>query len=374
MKKFKHILAVLCLAAIIICAVPSCSSANYALKIGDIEISRKQYELTAKSIKSQFFTETNVEETDELWDQYIDETYSSTTQEYLDAKVQSYIITYNLYAIHFDELGLKLDDAVVKEIEDSIDALIKQYGDKAKFKEVLEEQGYSYDQFVEQYYNEAKEEAVIMHYFGPDSTVEPTPREEIQKYYNEYYSKVKHIFFSTRDSETNDYTHEKKAEIGEKAQRVYERIMNGEDYEKLLDEYNEDTGMVTNPDGYVFSSEDTSYVPLFVKTSFDMQPGDVRLIQTYMGYHIIKKYSFTDDDTFASENEKLLIENMKSTEMSDLLDELKERIGVTYNNTVLEELSVKNLPRVTEVKDPSQELKDQLTSAADALKGESEEE
>lgn len=373
MKKIRYILAPLCIGVILLGILGSCAKNNFALKIGDVEISRKQYEITAKSIKSQFFTETNVEETDDIWDQYIDTTYSSTTQEYLDAKVQSYIITYNLYAIHFDELGLELDKTVVDEIESAIDALIKQYGDKEAFKDALEQQGYSYDQFVEQYYNEEKEKAVIMHYFGPDSTIEPTPRDEIEKYYNEYYSKVKHIFFSTRDDETNDYSNEKKAEIGEKAQRVYERVMNGEDFDKLLDEFNEDTGMVTNPDGYVFSSDDTSYVPLFVETAFDMQPGDVRIIQTYMGYHIIKKYSFTDDDTFAPENEKALIENMKSTEASDLLDELKERIGVTYNNTVLEELSVKNLPRVTEEKTPEDELKDQLTGVADSLKEEEEE-
>ncbi len=373
MKKFKYILSAICIGVMLLGVLPSCSSTNYALKIGDIEISRRQYELTAKSIKSQFFTETNIEEKDEIWDQYIDDTYSATTQEYLDAKVQSYIISYNLYAIHFDELGLELDPKVVKEIESTIDALVKQYGGKNNFKKALEEQGYAYDQFVEQYYNEEKEKAVIMHYFGPDSKIEPTPRDEIEKYYNEYYSKVKHIFFSTRDDETNDYSNEKKAEIGKKAQSVYDRIMKGEDYEKLLDEFNEDTGMVTNPDGYIFSSDDTSYVPLFVKTSFEMKPGDVRLIQTYMGYHIIKKYSFTDDDTFTPENEKLLIENMKNTEATDLVDELKERIGVTYNNTVLEELSVKNLPRVTEEKTPEDELKDQLTGVADSLKEENEE-
>ncbi len=373
MKRIKYIVAVLCIGVMMLGSLGSCASAKWALKIGDIEVSRKQYELTAKSIKSQFFTETGVEEKDEIWDQYIDQTYSSTTQEYLDAKVQSYIITYNLYAIHFDELGLELDPEVVKEIESTIETLVKQYGGKDNFKKALEEQGYNYDQFIEQYYNEEKEKAVIMHYFGPDSTIEPTPRDEIEKYYNEYYSKVKHIFFSTRDDETNDYSNEKKAEIGQKAQRVYDRIMNGEDYENLLDEFNEDTGMVTNPDGYVFSSDDTSYVPLFVKTAFEMKPGDVRIIQTYMGYHIIEKYSFTDDDTFSPENEKLLIENMKSTEANDLLDELKERIGVSYNNTILEELSVKNLPRVTEEKTPEDELKEQLTGVADSLKEEEEE-
>ena len=88
-----------------------------------------------------------------------------------------------------------------------------------------------------------------------------------------------------------------------------------------------------------------------------------------------KKYSyygvpFTEEDAFSPENEKMLIENMRSSEATDLLDDLKEELGVTYNNTVLEELSVVNLPKVNEPKDPTEGLKDQLTDVADQMKEE----
>ena len=372
MNRISRIITILLIAVIMVGCLPSCRNNDFAMIIGDAKISKEQYKAIAISLKTQFLTENGVEETDDMWDKYVDNTYSSTMQQYLDSYIQSYIIKYNIYSQHFDKLGLKLDKEVEKTIKDTISALEKQYGGKDAFVEALESSGYDYDQFIAQYYNEAKEKAIIMHYFGPDCEIDPTPRDEIRLYYNEYYAKIKHIFFSTRDEEENDYSNDKKAEIGAVAEGVYARVQAGEDFEKLLDEYNEDPGMASNPDGYIFSKEDTSYVPLFVKTAFEIEPGDTKLIQTYLGYHIVKKFPFTEEDAFSPENEKMLIENMRSSEATDLLDDLKEELGVTYNNTVLEELSVVNLPKVNEPKDPTEGLKDQLTDVADQMKEEKE--
>ncbi len=370
MNKFRRIITAILIVIMIIGCVPSCAQNDFAMIVGDAKISKEQYRAIAMSLKSQFLTENGVEETDDMWDKYVDNTYSATMQQYLDSYIQSYIIKYNVYSQHFNKLNLKLDAEVEKEIKNTISALEKQYGGKDAFIEALENAGYDYDQFTAQYYNEAKEEAVIMHYFGPESTIDPTPREEIRLYYDEYYAKIKHIFFSTRDEEENDYSNEKKAQIGTTADRIYQRVLAGEDFEALLDEYNEDPGMASNPNGYIFSKEDTSYVPLFVKTAFEMESGDVRLIQTYLGYHIVKKFSLTENDAFSPENEKMLIENMRSSEATDLLDDLKEELGVTYNNTVLEELSVVKLPKVNEPKDPTEDIKDQITDFADQMKEE----
>ncbi len=363
MKQFKHIFTLILISALLLITVSGCSKTDFALKIGEVEISSKQYKSIAQSYKSQFLTGNGIEETDELWDQYVDDSYTATMQTYLDSSIQSYIIKYNLYAMEFDRLGLELDKEVVSSIENEINSFENQYGGRKAFEKALKEQGYEYDQFVEQFYDEAKEQAIIMYYFGPDSTHNPTSKEDIIAYYNEYYAKVKHIFFSTKDDETNDYSKEEKSKIGQKAEGVYNRIKNGEDFEKLLDEFNEDPGMATSPDGYIFSTEDTSYVQIFKDTAFDMQPGEVRLVQSYMGYHIMKKYPLTEAETQDPANERMLIENMKSSEATELLDQLKEKYGVTYNNTVLKNLSVKNLPRVTESTSESDALKEQITGA-----------
>ena len=104
----------------------SCQDNSWALKVGDRVVSAEQYKTSAISIKSQFLTDNGLEESDSLWDQYIDTSYSATTQEYLDAMIQSYFISYNLYAYHFDELGLTLDPEVEKEIKDQIQIQIEE--------------------------------------------------------------------------------------------------------------------------------------------------------------------------------------------------------------------------------------------------------
>ena len=204
MKIFKRALSALAAAAVILTALASCSSGGYALKIGDRVISADQYKAVAVSIKSQFLTSNDLEENDELWDRYIDESYSSTVQEYLDAMIQTYLITYNLYSIHFDELGLKLDEDVTSEIEETMQGFITQYGSREALDEHLRSQGFTYEEFESQYYDEAKKQAVIMYYFGPESTENPVSREALREYYEEYYTKVKHVFLSTKDDEGND--------------------------------------------------------------------------------------------------------------------------------------------------------------------------
>lgn len=353
-------LAPLVAAVMMITALSSCEGGKWALKIGGRTISAERYRATAISIKSQFLTENDLEENDGLWEKYIDETYSSTVQEYLDAMVQTYIITYDLYSIHFDELGLKLDDAKVEEIKNTMKSLENQYGGRDNLDKLLKEQGFSYESFEEQYYSEAKKKAVIMYYFGPDSTEQPVSREALREYYEEYYTKIRQVFLSTKDSESNDFSRDEKEKVGQRAQEIYDKAAAGEDFDALVNEYNEDPGMASNAGGYVFSRSDTTYNRMFYNAAFEMKPGEIRLLQTNLGYHIMKKYPFTDEEIFAPEAEASLIENMMSEESAAILDGLKERIGVEYNNEVLKELSVVNLPSAAKVTDPNRQMTDQI--------------
>ena len=363
MKILKKAVCLILAVTVLLSFPVSCSSGDYALKIGDRVISADRYKAAAISIKSQFLTSNDLEDTDDLWDRYIDSSYTSTVQQYLDSMIQSYLISYNLYSIHFDELGLTLDDQTVNEIEETMQSYIEQYGSKEELDKSLREQGFTYEDFEQQYYDEAKKKAVIMYYFGPDSTENPVSRDDLRAYYEEYYTKVKHIFLSTKDDEDNDLSKDEKAKIGQKAQEIYQKALAGEDFEKLIDEYNEDPGMASNPDGYIFSKDDTSYTTVFHNAAFEMKVGDIKLIQSNLGYHIMKKYPFTDEDIFSPDREVVLLENMMSEESNKILDDLKERIGVKYNNAVLEELSVVNIDIQSDQQSDSlisDELKEQL--------------
>ena len=346
MKKLTKITAMVMSLVLCLLSLSSCKS-NYALKIGDRIITPEQYKAAAVSIKTQFLAENGIEDTEDQWTKPMTENDTTTLQEYLDAMIQSYLIEYNLYAIHFDELGLKISEERAAKIQNELDTYIKQYGSEKAFDEALKKSGFSYKDYKEQLYNEAKKSEVILYYFGPDSKKNPTTHQQIKEYYNEYYTKVKHIFISTRDSNSNDFTVAQKEETGKKAQEIYDRIIAGEDYDTLLDEFNQDPGMVTNPDGYIFSQDDTSYTRAFHNAAFDMAFDEVRLVQSNLGFHIMKRYEFITDDVTDPEVELNLISNMMGNEIADVLQQLKDRIGVTYNDKILINLSVVNIDTVS---------------------------
>lgn len=59
---------------------------------------------------------------------------------------------------------------------------------------IFEARALPYEEFESQYYDEAKKQAVIMYYFGPESTENPVSREALREYYEEYYTESKACF------------------------------------------------------------------------------------------------------------------------------------------------------------------------------------
>ena len=72
------------------------------------------------------------------------------------------------------------------------------------------------------------------------------------------------------------------------AKDVLERINNGEDFDKLMNEYTEDPGTKNNPDGYTFHKNEM--VKEFEDASFSLRVGEISdIVHSSYGYHIIKR-------------------------------------------------------------------------------------
>lgn len=137
--------------------------------------------------------------------------------------------------------------------------------------------------------------------------------EEIRSYYDEnlvdkeqVYTVAKHILFSTEGK--NDA---EKAEVKKTAQTILRRIKNGADFDKLMNEYSEDPGLASYPDGYTFT--DGQMVPEFESAAKALKNNQVsELVETDYGYHIIKKVSSGVTDSY---------ERLKETIKQQLLSE-----------------------------------------------------
>ena len=72
-----------------------------------------------------------------------------------------------------------------------------------------------------------------------------------------------------------------------RAKEVYDRVVAGDDFCDLVEEYTDDRGSLENCGEYTFAKG--FMVPEFEEASFTMDVGETQMVQTVFGYHIITK-------------------------------------------------------------------------------------
>lgn len=192
--------------------------------------------------------------------------------------------------------GVKIPDDRKKEIDE-------QFQDKEQLKQ-LEEQGINANQMKQLYYNDALISAYI------DKKAADANDEDILNYIkaneenpnlNSY--ETSHILFKTTSDSGAALSDEEKANKKSQAENALQRAKAGEDFAALAKELSEDTG--TKDDGgnytvYMDGQTDESYADA-VKS---MQVGDIVLVESTYGYHIIKLNSITENGRSKSEYDR----------------------------------------------------------------------
>lgn len=192
--------------------------------------------------------------------------------------------------------GVKIPDDRKKEIDE-------QFQDKEQLKQ-LEEQGINANQMKQLYYDDALISAYI------DKKVADANDEDVLNYIkaneenpnlNSY--ETSHVLFKTTSDSGAALSDEEKANKKSQAEAVLQRAKSGEDFAALAKELSEDTG--TKDDGgnytvYMDGQTDEKYADA-VKS---MQVGDIVLVESTYGYHIIKLNSITENGRSKSEYDR----------------------------------------------------------------------
>ena len=199
----------------------------------------------------------------------------------------------------FNELGLKLSYNEQKEMasvrRNSIDntskdaylTQIAQFG--------FSDQTYQNFMYISQCY-----QALNDYYFGENGVNTPSD-EDIQKYYEDNYITAKHILITTVDPASGE-TKRTDEEAKKEAQSILDRINAGEDFDTLMNQYSEDTGLSNNPNGYTFT--EGQMVTEFYDGAKALAEDEVsELVKSSYGYHIIKRVKLDDSqlDNFKSD-------------------------------------------------------------------------
>lgn len=256
-------------------------------KIGDYEISQAYYNCIYNMIYSsysqyeQYFGENWLNE-DTGYGMTFGEMIEEDTKSQIEQMATSAIIAKNKYGI--------TSDNVRDDVELQIAEIIESLGSGEGFEYLLSQLNTT-EKGLETYFEMYSIFNLLMEKTAADGKVVSVSDAEAEKLFKEEYGdklKVQHILIAT---ESLDGYSPAKTDAEAKAivSEILRRLKNGEDFGKLIDEYNEDPGM-TSANYYVFG--DGEMVPEFENASKKLAVGKytTQAVKTSYGYHIIKRY------------------------------------------------------------------------------------
>ena len=185
----------------ILTSMVGCSSRGKTMiELGDSEISVNLYMLLLSRMKGKLASAYSFGEKalyDSFWDTVMDASTGQTYNDYYTNMVLENAKTYIAALYLFDDLGLKLPDSYIDEIDKELDALVANDGDgsKSAFNALISSYGANYTVLRDAYIMEAKISYLKDHLFGASGSL--ISDSLIEEYYQETYVRFRHIFFFT---------------------------------------------------------------------------------------------------------------------------------------------------------------------------------
>lgn len=306
----KRIVA-LFIAASMVFLFASCGVTTSAMSFGQVNITANMYcywmsKYKAVYLYSMFGTTTD---NSQYWSMQM--TDSVTVGDYLGAMAASQIMQNAIMLGLFEEYDLTVSDDTMKEIENAMDEKISAAGSKSALNSALSPYGINANMLKEIYIAEAKISAVEEYLYG-ENGIDAATDEDIESYFTQNYYRCKHILIRTDvkyeyDENgdpvlTDDGTAYKTIELTDEeieaqkalAQDLELRVAAGEDFDELVYEYSEDTGMQHFEDGYYITSACTFLPSEITSAVIKMNVGDTKTVETSYGISIVRRYELVD--------------------------------------------------------------------------------
>ncbi len=182
------------------------------------------------------------------------------------------------------ELGLTLSYSQEKQLADARKQTINNTSYDGYLKQIAQfgfsDKAYTNFMYLSIYYQTLED-----YYYGENGVNVPS-EEELKQYFEDNYITAKHILISTTNPTTGETRTDEEAKA--LAQSILDRINNGEDFDTLMTQYNEDPGVASSPNGYTFT--EGQMVDEFYNGAKALAEGEVSgLVKSQYGYHIIMR-------------------------------------------------------------------------------------
>lgn len=234
--------------------------------------------------------------------------------------------------------GFTLSDEEQDSVNSSLIRIRQQMGGKKEFDKTLKKYGVSEDFVKELIASSAYQNKIL----GALENTAPSD-DEIKQYFTEKYLRAKHVLITTQDMTTGEEKDKEAAKAT--ADEVLAKAQAGEDFDALITQYNEDPGMASNPNGYVFT--DGEMVQEFEDKTKELQPGEIGMCETDYGYHIIKKLALDETpelfDTLLEENKSAATEGAEQAKVDNAVIEKAAEYNISYE---INEDAISNLTSI----------------------------
>ncbi len=289
-------------------------------KIGDYEISKAYYNCiyymvcSSYSQYEQYFGENWLNE-DIGYGMTIGEMIKEDTRNQIEQMTTVAVIAKNKY-------GITPDD-VKDDVELQIEEVIESFGSREGFETLLSQLNTT-EKGLETYFEMYAIFNLLVEKTANDGKVVFVSNAETEKLFKEEFGdklKVQHILISTQNPARTD------AEAKAIANEILKKLGKGEDFGKLINEYDEDPGM-TSENYYVFG--DGEMVEEFEKASKKLAPGKytTQAVKSAYGYHIIKRYPLDKTSDEYKECKMYLVQE----KLLPLIENETKKTAVEWNN------------------------------------------
>lgn len=358
MMMFKKFFSFTCMLVLMLSLLlSSCQNAT-TVKAFEYEskyISANMYSYWLSSYKKDFLNSyNNGVDSKEFWDSTAPD--GRTYEEYLMDIARQNIQIILICTSIFDREGLKVDDAIIRQIDADIDEKIDYYGGVNVLNEELSTYGINEKILKEIYLTEEKVKAVYDYYYTQDQITD----EMRESYYKENYVRVKQLYlaptvsYDSTDADGNmitvELSAEKRNEMIQELKQLIDLTKTGAiHFEEILDDYsqyNADPVAENYENGYYFTKSDSAqYGNEFVNQSFALNVDEVTCYEDANGgFHVIQRcelldqgYKNTPDAVWFDKLDSYVISRDFSQKIASQLE------NVILNEEVLNSYSLKNV-------------------------------
>lgn len=271
---------------------------GYVATLGTKKITTEYYNYFLMSAKNSIEQNAGVQtdaDKKALWQSAVG---NQTAAEYAKEQALNSSILYTILSDKAKASNYKLDETEIKTANEQVEGALTALGTGDAANKAFQAQ---YGLTPEKLKAVNLDLALAEKYYNEEMKKVTATDEELKKFYDENaetYEKVtvKHVLLMTIDSTTNEPLPQDKQDAAKKkAEEVLAKVKSGANIADLAKQYSEDPGSKDSGGEYTFGKGEM--VKEFEDWAFAAKPGDVGIVKTSYGYHVMKfekKLGFED--------------------------------------------------------------------------------